>query len=150
MSRGQRLGLIAGAVAVAALAFVVARPDDEEDRGAAPAAETTAGRPSTGADEPTATTDARPEERIRLRGHRPSGGVRRIEARKGELVRLTVESDAADEIHLHGYDLTREARPGEPARFSFRADAEGIFEIESHEAEHAGEPLIARLVVEPS
>ena len=38
-----------------------------------------------------------------------------------------------------------------PARFSFKADLEGVFEIESHAAEDAGqEPLIANLVVNPS
>jgi hypothetical protein len=77
--------------------------------------------------------------------------VRRIEAKRGDFVRLVVESDAADEIHVHGYDITRKVRPGEAARFSFRADVEGIFEVESHEAEHEGvDSVIARLVVEPS
>ena len=148
MSRGQRLGLIALAVAVAAVAFVVARPADEDEGTSTPAADR---EPSGTAEEPTATTDARPETRVRLRAHKPLGGVQRIEAKKGELVRIAVESDAADEIHLHGYDITREAGPAQPARFSFRADVEGIFELESHEAEHGGgEPLIARLVVEPS
>ncbi len=150
MSRGQRLGLIALALAVAAGAFVVARPDDE-DEGQTPAADTAAREPSGTAQEPTATTDPRPEQRIELRAHEPSGGVRRIEAQKGDFVRLVVESDTADEIHLHGYDITKEVRPGEAARFSFRADVEGIFEVESHEAEHEGaDPVIARLVVEPS
>ena len=150
MSRGQRLGLIALAVVVAAVAFVVARPDDEED-GRTPAADTTGESPPGTAKEPTATTDPRPEQRIELRAHEPSGGVRRIEAERGDFVRLLVESDAADEIHLHGYDITRKVRPGEAARFSFRADVEGIFELESHEAEHEGaDPVIARLVVEPS
>ena len=41
--------------------------------------------------------------------------------------------------------------PGRPARFRFRADAEGAFEIESHVAQDAGrDPLVARLVVSPS
>ena len=150
MSRGQRLGLIALAVAVAAVAFVVARPDDD-DESPTPAADTTGGEPSGTAQEPTATTEPRPETRIELRAHEPSGGVRRIEAKKGDFVRLLVESDTADEIHLHGYDITRKVRPGEAARFSFRAEVEGIFELESHEAEHdGGDPVIARLVVEPS
>ncbi len=151
MSRGQRLGLIALVIAVAAAAFVVARPDEEDDKRATPAADTTGQEPSGTAEGPTATTDARPETRIRLRAHKPVGGVRRIEATKGELVRILVESDAPDQIHLHGYDIETDVRPAEPGRFSFRADVEGIFELESHEAEqHGGDPLVARLVVEPS
>ena len=151
MTRGQRLGLIALAVAVAAVAFVVARPGEEDEKAGPPVGDTTTREPSGRAGDATATTESRPEQRVRLRAHEPSGGVRRIEAKKGELVRLVVESDAPDEIHLHGYDVTREVGPAEPARFSFRADIEGVFELESHEAGHeGGDPLIARVVVEPS
>jgi len=144
MSRGQRFGLIGLAVAVAAVAFVLAKPDDESDKPAPPAADTTAREP---AKEPTATTESRPEHRIRLRAHKPLGGAPRIEAKKGDLVRLAVESDAPDEIHLHGYDITRKVRPAEPARISFRADIEGVFEVEGHGA--GGDEPIARLAVRP-
>lgn len=147
MSKGQRVGLIALVIAVAAVAFVVARPDDEHEQAGNPSADTTTTEPSSKADVPTATTDARPEERIELRDGKPAGGdVRTIEVKKGDFVRLTVESDAPDEIHLHGYDIEKEAAPGSPARFSFRADVEGIFEVEGHKG---GETRIARLVVEP-
>ena len=65
--------------------------------------------------------------------------------------RSSIARDAPDELHLHGYDITREAAPGQPARFQFKAEPEGVFEIESHTAEDAGkDPLVARLVVEPS
>jgi hypothetical protein len=78
------------------------------------------------------------------------GGVKRIEAAKGDTVRFVVTADAADEIHLHGYDLYRDVAPGKPARFVVKADIEGVFDIESHEAEHSGkDALIAKLVVEP-
>jgi hypothetical protein len=41
--------------------------------------------------------------------------------------------------------------PGKPARFSFEANLEGQFELESHVAEDAGrDPKVANLVVEPS
>jgi heme/copper-type cytochrome/quinol oxidase subunit 2 len=89
--------------------------------------------------------------RLQMRGGSVVGGAQDIEVARGETVRIVVTSDAADEIHLHGYDITRNAAPGQPARFRFRADAEGAFEIESHVAEDAGrDPLVARLVVEPS
>ena len=76
--------------------------------------------------------------------------MQKIETKAGNTVRFVVISDAADDIHLHGYDIEKEASPGKPARFRVKADLEGVFEIESHIAEDAGrEPLIARLVVEP-
>ena len=89
--------------------------------------------------------------RIQIQGGEVVGGAASIEVEQGEPVRIVVAADAPDEIHLHGYDLTREAAPGAPARFNFRADLEGVFEIESHTAEDAGlDPLVARLLVNPS
>jgi FtsP/CotA-like multicopper oxidase with cupredoxin domain len=150
MSRNQRIGLVALALVVAVAAFLIARPDDGEESartgGNASRTETANGRSST-------TEPARGPhvERIALRGGVPRGGVRSISVKTGEAVRIVVTSDAPDEVHLHGYDITRNPGPGKPARFAFKAKLEGVFEIESHEAEHAGrEPLIARLVVEPS
>ena len=89
--------------------------------------------------------------RIRVQGGEVVGGPQSIEVEQGEPVRIIVTSDAPDEIHLHGYDIEHEAAPGAPARFDFTANAEGVFEMESHTAEDAGlEPLVARLVVNPS
>jgi len=152
MSKPQRLGLIALAGLIAVAGFVLLRPDgdDEKAGGPGPPTRTAPREPSATASEPTATTDTRPEERVVLRGHRPVGGVERIEVKKGDFVRLVVESDTPDEIHLHGYDIDGRPGPGEPARFSFRANIEGVFEVDSHEAEDEGdEPLIATLVVAP-
>ena len=150
MSKGQRVGLIALAALVVAVAFVVARPDDEEDKSSSPPAVETEARtaetPPETTETPTATTESRPEHRVRMRGHQPVGGVQRIEVKSGDFVRITVESDEPDELHLHGYDIERATAPGEPARFSFRARIEGEFELEGH---HGGGTPVANLVVEP-
>jgi FtsP/CotA-like multicopper oxidase with cupredoxin domain len=160
MTRNQRIALVVAAVAVAVLAFVIAQPGDDEDGGGRAA--TTPPQTDTGAAEDGgATAPAQTEEpppppepevtRLQMRGGSVVGGAQDIEVARGDTVRIVVASDAADEIHLHGYDITRNAAPGQPARFRFRADAEGAFEIESHVAQDAGkDPLVARLVVEPS
>lgn len=157
MSRGARIALIAAAVAVAAVAFAVARPGGDGDGSGSdgPAAgdvdtQPTATAPS--APEPPSDAPTPPRRfDIQLEGHAPVGGVRSLEVEKGERVRLAITSDAADSIHVHGYDIERELTPGRQLRLTFRATIEGVFEIESHEAEHAGaDPLVARLVVEPS
>jgi FtsP/CotA-like multicopper oxidase with cupredoxin domain len=159
MSRSQRISLVVGALAIAVVAFLIARPgdDDEPDRSAAttPAqTETEAGTGEESAEpQPTETeAPARPKAtRIQIRGGNVVGGAKTIEVSQGDTVRILVSADAPDEIHLHGYDITRSAGPGQPARFSFKANAEGAFEIESHTAEDAGlDPLVARLVVAPS
>jgi hypothetical protein len=150
MSRNQRLGLVALALVVAVAAFLLARPSDDDDGGEratteSPAAETTNG-PT-----PTATTEAPPPppppERVRIRDGQVVGGVRKITVDKGATVRIVVTSDVADEIHLHGYDITRKVAPGAPARFRLKADAEGEFELEAHDLGHV---KVASLVVEPA
>lgn len=152
MSKAGRWGLIALAVVVVVAAFLIARPGDDSDSGNQAASTATETSPTATApsapkpppDGPTATV-------IELKDHEPVGGVVDVDATKGDPVRIVVRSDVADEIHIHGYDISRDAAPGKPARFQFDATIEGVFEIESHEAEHAGkDALIARLVVEPS
>jgi hypothetical protein len=161
MSRNQRIGLVVVALVVAVVAFALARPgDDDDDGGSEQAAQTTPAQTETGTANGTAETQTETEpppppkpeiSRIRVRGGAAVGGVKRVQATKGDTVRIVVSSDAPDEIHLHGYDIYENAGPGQPVRFVFRADIEGIFEIESHVAEDAGRPpVLARLVVEPS
>jgi hypothetical protein len=152
MSKGARLGLIALAIAVAVGAFVVTSPGDDDDSSGTPAADTTEGQPTaTAPSAPEPPPDGPDSLRIDLADHVPSGGAASIEVKKGERVRFVVTSDEPDQIHVHGYDVERKVVPGKPTLFSFPATIEGIFEVESHEAEHHGEdPLIARLVVEPS
>jgi FtsP/CotA-like multicopper oxidase with cupredoxin domain len=161
MSRNQRIALVVGAIAIAVVAFVIAQPGDDEDDGeraaTTPAQTETGGGASGGATAPAETEEEPPPPpepevtRLRIRDGAVVGGPRDIEVERGDTVRIVVAADAPDEIHLHGYDITRNAAPGQPARFRFRANAEGAFEIESHVAEDAGrDPLVARLVVEPS
>jgi FtsP/CotA-like multicopper oxidase with cupredoxin domain len=160
MSRNQRIGLVAGAVVVAVVAFLLARSGGDDDAGSERAAQTMPAQTETQPAGEEARTVTQAEEapppkpeitRIRIRGGTVVGGVKRVQATKGDTVRILVRSDAPDEIHLHGYDIYEDTAPGKPARFLFRADVEGIFEIESHVAEDAGrDPLIGRLIVQPS
>jgi hypothetical protein len=163
MSKAGRLGLIALAAIVVVVAFVVLSPGDDDDDGQASNMPAQTGeRSQTGEQPPTATAPSAPkpppdgpdrprEVRLELTGHEVEGGVKSVEVTKGERVRFVVTSDEPDDIHVHGYDVERPVGPETPTTFGFRADIEGIFEVESHQAEHVGkDPLIARLVVEPS
>jgi plastocyanin len=162
MSRNQRIGLIVAAVLVAVIAFVIASPggDDEGDNAArttAATATTATTATETSSDSGTATETAteppppKPEvTRIRIRGGEVVGGPAEIKAKNGDTIVIVVSADAPDDIHLHGYDIEKKAAPGQPARFRFKANLEGEFEIESHVAEDAGRnPLVATLIVEP-
>ena len=65
-------------------------------------------------------------------------------ATQGERVRILVDADVTDEIHLHSYDLHADVAPGEPARIDFVANVAGVFECE---LEDAGELLFELEIV---
>lgn len=130
MSQTQRLAIIVGGLIVAIAAFVLLKPED--DQPTEQAATTTA--PGRATSETRAAKPARPPQpeatRVEVRGGEPVGGVKKITTTKGELVRLIARSDVADQVHLHGYDISRPVGPEKAARFRFEATIEGIFEIE--------------------
>jgi len=75
----------------------------------------------------------------------PAGGVRELEFGAGDRIRFEVESDVADEVHVHGYDVSKDVEAGGSVRFDFPATIEGVFEVE---LEDRAEP-IAELRVSP-
>ena len=83
--------------------------------------------------------------RILVEGGAPKGGIVRETVQKGDRVAIVVRSDVADEIHLHGYDLSRDVAAGGTARLRFEATLVGRFEVELEERG----VQIADLTVEP-
>jgi heme/copper-type cytochrome/quinol oxidase subunit 2 len=59
------------------------------------------------------------------------GGRKQVD--KDEPVTLRVTSDVADEVHVHGYDLSLDLEAGEPAELTFTPNAAGVFEVELEE-----------------
>jgi hypothetical protein len=82
---------------------------------------------------------------IVVKNGEPVGGVRELEYSAGDRVRFEVESDVADEIHVHGYDLMKDVPAGGTVTFSFPAEIEGIFEVELEDRKEQ----IAELRVNP-
>ena len=82
---------------------------------------------------------------IVVRNGEPVDGIQELTFDAGERVRFRVRSNVADEIHVHGYDVSEEVAAGGSVVFSFPADIEGIFEVELHESEEQ----IAELRIEP-
>jgi len=67
-----------------------------------------------------------------VRDGKPVGGPATLQVRQGEPVTLRIESNADDELHLHGYDLKVRIKAGEPATLEFAATRTGRFELELH------------------
>jgi len=123
--------IVAVALAVIFALFVVLSGSGDEDGGSdSPAANRPAEQVAT---RPTGSRPVRPHpqiDRVVVRGGQPVGAVERLEYDRGERVRLTVRSDVADEVHVHGYDISKEVAAGGSVRFRFPADIEGVFEVE--------------------
>lgn len=67
---------------------------------------------------------------IEVRNGEPVGGVQTLEFSAGEEVRFQVTSDAAEEVHVHGYDIAKDVPAGGTIEFDFPAELEGIYEAE--------------------
>ena len=68
-----------------------------------------------------------------------------ITAREGDSLTINITADQEGEIHLHGYDIHFEGKPGEVRSRTFRADKSGTFELEFE----TGAMHLGNLVVSP-
>ena len=139
----RNLGVLLAVVIVAVVGFVIASgsDDDKESTGG-----TTTTTRTTTTPQATPAKPAKPAPpKIVVKDGKPVGGVKDIEVNKGERVEFAVQSDVADEIHVHGYDLMQDVDAGGAVNFGFKANIDGKFEIE---LENRGEQ-IAELVVNP-
>lgn len=71
---------------------------------------------------------------LTVSGGKVTGQTGRVKVALGTRVRLTVTSDAADEIHVHVYDLTQEVSAGASASIEFVADKPGVVDVELERA----------------
>jgi hypothetical protein len=123
---GNALRVVAGVVviALAVLLYVVLEGSDDEEATSSAAT----GVPV-----------------VVIAGGEPKGGVQELTYNAGEPIRFRVESDVADEVHFHGYDVGKEVEAGGSVSFDVPATIPGIFEVELEEAKEQ----IAEVTVEP-
>ena len=149
MGTGLKVALLAAAVVAALVLLVVLRPGDEDEGAQPTGTATTVDRTTTTGETITTTTTTTVEENVARAQIVVRGGVvsgpERVELELGQRLVLVVRADVSDEVHVHGYDLMQDVAPGEPARFSFRVDDPGRFDVE---LEQRQQPL-TELVVSP-
>jgi hypothetical protein len=68
--------------------------------------------------------------RARVAGGRVQGVEDTVDVAVGEKLTILVRSDAADEVHVHGYDVFDDVGPGMQAEIELTADIPGVFEVE--------------------
>jgi hypothetical protein len=64
--------------------------------------------------------------------------VRTIRVHQNDVVTLKWSTDKPITIHLHGYDIEKQVRPGVLTEMTFTARATGRFTIEPHDANASG------------
>lgn len=140
--------LLGAALVVAAVALFVLLQDEsgDEEGGTGGAASGTTTTGASRGDQPNEPKPRKPAiPTVVVRNGKPVGGVAELTYERGERVRFRVTSDVGDEVHVHGYDITRDVEAGGSVGFDFPATIEGLFEAE---LEHRGEQ-IAELRVNP-
>jgi hypothetical protein len=82
---------------------------------------------------------------IEVKDAKPVGGVKTITYNKGDTIDLTINSDTADEVHFHGYDVHKDVEAGGTVNFTMPANLDGQFvvELEDHKE------TLANVKVEP-
>jgi hypothetical protein len=136
-STTRTVAIAAGAVALAVALFIVLQGSDDDDDGTPVATTTTAPQEPAeqgGGSQGGGGGAEKPEQpevaTIVVRNGEPVGGVQELEFAKGDRIRFTVESDVAEEVHLHGYDVSMDVSAGGTVSFDVPATAEGVFEVE--------------------
>ena len=145
MSRAQRFTFLAIAAAIAVLAVIIIGGGKDEATETADTPPTSTPTPddadatATATATPTPTPTATPVPLLQ------GGKVTKLRYTEDDTVRFRVTSEEPEEVHVHGYDIAKDIPAGGTVTVSFKADINGIFEIEY---EHAKEQ-IGQLRVDP-
>lgn len=79
--------------------------------------------------EPTPTKAATSID-VEVRDGEVVGGMERVKVPLDNEVRLSVRSDVADEVHVHGFDKKEDIPKGGGVLITFDADVPGVFVVE--------------------
>lgn len=128
------LPVLSAAVLAVALTACSAGAERAPDAVGTPQVQPTASTaPVTSPSTPTPTPTARVIE-LSYAGGAVSGDTGRQTVTLGEQVVLRVTSDVAEEVHVHGYDVTQAVPAGSTVDIALTASIPGGFEVELHEA----------------
>lgn len=121
MSTGARLGILAGIIVVAIVAIVIASGGSSSN------------------------TPKTANVTIDVKNAKPVGGVKKIKIKQGGTLNLTVNSDVADEIHVHATDQHKDVEKGGTLKMTIKPSGTGNSEIELE----GHKQQLAELTIEP-
>lgn len=148
MKPWARWAILAASIVALVVLFVVLRPGDATDAPSPTPSSPSVTESATPSDSPSPAPSASDEpDRTVIEVTYRDGAVQgpaSFTVFQGDRVRIVVHADVADEVHLHGYDLSADVTPDDPARIDFVANAAGVYEAE---LEDAGAPLFELEIV---
>lgn len=97
-------------------------------------ADASAGNTSETSESSTTAQPAGTVMAVTVKGGEVTNAPGAVKVKLGEPVVIKVTADASDEVHVHGYDLAKAVKPGEPLTIDFVADIPGQFEVELENA----------------
>ncbi len=116
-----------------------ATPDTSAEDAATPSEDT---EDDPGGDPSPSESDEQPTDlpviiEIRIADGRVLTEIDRVPVGVGDTVRMAVESDVADEVHVHGIEEVLQVEPGQRAVLEFvvpEGTAPGLYEVETHDS----------------
>ena len=146
MSSAQRAGTAAIALIILASAYILLKPSDSNTP-------SSTNPPITVATLPTTTTKTTGTTTTVVQAKpKPDPGplltakkITNLMFKEGDTIRFRVLSDTDEELHIHGYDISKDLTAGKTRPVSFKATITGIFEIEFENSA----TKIAKLEVQP-
>lgn len=133
MSRSRRL--VVGVLAVCCLLGGCGGGDEGGGTATTTAATSTSSGGATSSTEAASTAGfSGVVVEAKVTGNQVETASRRVRIDLGQKVRVQVEADRAEEVHVHGYDLKGDVAPGKPAVIDFTANVPGVFEVELEES----------------
>jgi hypothetical protein len=121
MSTGARLGILGAIVVVAVVAIILI----------------SGGKSSSAPTSAKVTVD--------VKNAKPVGGVKKIKLKQGGTLTLTVNSDTADEIHVHATDQHKDVTKGGSVTIVIKPTGTGNSEIELEQHKQQ----LAELTIQP-
>ncbi|HTU15243.1 MAG TPA: hypothetical protein VMF31_08595 [Solirubrobacterales bacterium] len=146
MKSGRNPLILAAILIVAAVAlFLVLKPGDSGDDAPVVTNSATGPQQTKPAGKAASKPEPAPVPTVIVKNGEPVDGVLGIEVDQGDRITFKVESDVDEEIHVHGFDISKDVAAGGSSTLSFKADITGIYEAE---LEHSGVPIV-KLQINP-
>jgi plastocyanin len=72
---------------------------------------------------------------VTVTGNKVSPAPATVDLGVGEKLTLTVTSDHADQLHIHGFEVEKDLVAGKPLSVTVTGEQPGVYEVETHHPE---------------